>query len=347
MLSTTIINKRNCGLISEEPRGKKHFNQAHKRTSLFGSENEPQYFENPFEENFRYPARLNQRVDNYLMNESANKQSTAFCPTKQEGSVTNNFVPKQNVRELINSKIHDTPLENGDSNFLKDRNEESELNVLKPEAEEDADTKILDTENLGENPQSHTDGNIEDSKINYLIQAAKEIAKQKELDRQNINESPLSPGTSEKHNRNSEYRKKLLNAPWYTSPEEGIGSEDVEKYNSRSAKLISSSLQKMSKSKSITQQDFPRYSLQELKECRQRIHHGNKESLNWPFREASRETNQEEELKKSHYHRSSAVIGQGFIEEFGPKSSFLNNKRPSDTPVAASMLRNSPYAFHG
>ncbi|KAK4470935.1 hypothetical protein MN116_006442 [Schistosoma mekongi] len=346
MLSTPIVNKKSSGFISEEPRGKKHFNQAHKRTSLFGSENEPQYFENPFEENSMYPTRRNPRVDNYLTNENANKQSIEFCSTRQEGSMTNNFMPKKNVRGLINNEIHDTPLGNGDSNILINSHEESELNISEPE-EEDGDTKTLDAENIGENPQSHINGKTEDSKINDLIQAAKDKAEQKEPDRQNINESPLLLGTSEKHNRNTEYQKKLLNAPWYTNPEEGIGSEDVERYDSRSAKLISSSLQKMSKSKSITQQDFPRYSLQELKECRQRVYHGNKESLNWPFREANRETNQGEEPNKSHYHRSSAVIGQGFMEKFGPKSSFINNKRLSDTPVAASTLRNSPYAFHG
>ncbi|CAH8565230.1 unnamed protein product [Heterobilharzia americana] len=103
----------------------------------------------------------------------------------------------------------------------------------------------------------------------------------------------------------------------------------------------------ISKSKSTTQQDFPRYSDQELKECRPKgSYYGNKESMDWPFKE-NNEINHEMGLNASHYHRSSAVIGQNFIEKFGLKTPSPYKKQQNDIPVAASMLRNSPYAFHG
>lgn len=101
--------------------------------------------------------------------------------------------------------------------------------------------------------------------MDYLIQAAEERAKRRELDKQNSSENQLLFDALQKPKRNSEYQRGLLNAPWYTNPEEGISSEDVQRYYSKSLKPVLNSLQKISKSKSTTQQDFPKYSLQELK----------------------------------------------------------------------------------
>ncbi|VDP21158.1 unnamed protein product [Schistosoma margrebowiei] len=186
-------------------------------------------------------------------------------------------------------------------------------------------TNSQETKNLDENSQSHADEKTENDKVDYLIQAAEERAKRRELDRQNSSENHLLFDALQKPKRNSEYQRGLLNAPWYTNPEEGISSEDVQRYYSKSVKPVLNSLQKISKSKSTTQQDFPKYSLQELKECRQKNYNGNRESLDWPFSETNGSI-KKDELEGSHYHRSSAVIGQGFLEKFGPKSPSLNKK---------------------
>ncbi|CAH8584837.1 unnamed protein product [Schistosoma rodhaini] len=350
MLSANVICKTSHVCISEELRrlGRKHFNQAHKRTSLFGSENEPQYFEEPYRENTSYPIYKYLKTNNRFTDEIVNKQSASFSQTRQVDNISMEHFPKTKVREFEHTESRDEVLESGSSDSIERTHEKALTTVLQSGEEDNEHTYSQEIENLYENPRNYTNGNIENDKVDYLIQAAEERAKRRELDKQNSNENQLLFDASQKPKRNPEYQRGLLNAPWYTNPEEGIGSENVQRYNSRSVKPISNSLQKISKSKSTTQQDFPKYSLQELKECRQRrSYHGNKESLEWPFSETNGSTKQEDELGGSHYHRSSAVIGQGFLEKFGPKSPSLNKKRTNDTPVAASMLRNSPYAFHG
>ncbi|CAH8569795.1 unnamed protein product [Schistosoma intercalatum] len=349
MLSTNVICKTSPVCISEELRrlGRKHFNQAHKRTSLFGSENEPQYFENPFREDNGYPIYKCLKTNNCFTDGITNKQSASFSQTGQVDNTSVKHFPKQIIRGSEHTESCDV-LESENSGFMEGTHEMASTNILQSREEDNEYTNSQEIKNLDENPQNHADENTENDKVDYLIQAAEERAKRRELDKQTSSENQLLFDALQKPKRNSEYQRGLLNAPWYTNPEEGISSEDVQRYYSKSVKPVLNSLQKISKSKSTTQQDFPKYSLQELKECRQRRNYnGNKESLDWPFSETNGSIKKDDELGGSHYHRSSAVIGQGFLEKFGPKSPSLDNKLTNDPPVAASMLRNSPYAFHG
>ncbi|CAH8581577.1 unnamed protein product [Schistosoma guineensis] len=306
MLSTNVICKTSPVCISEELRrlGRKHFNQAHKRTSLFGSENEPQYFENPFREDNGYPIYKCLKTNNCFTDGIANKQSASFSQTRQVDNTSVKHFPKQIIRESEHTESCDV-LESENSGFMEGIHETASTNVLQSREEDSEYTNSQEIKNLDENPQNHADEKTENDKVDYLIQAAEERAKRRELDKQNSSENQLLFDALQKPKRNSEYQRGLLNAPWYTNPEEG--------------------------------------------ECRQRRNYnGNKESLDWPFSETNGSIKKEDELGgSSHYHRSSAVIGQGFLEKFGPKSPSLNKKLTNDPPVAASMLRNSPYAFHG
>ncbi|CAH8526387.1 unnamed protein product [Schistosoma turkestanicum] len=259
------------------------------------------------------------------------------------------FMDKFGLKSPLNNKrtteSHEV-LENGNSDYMKTKHENTRDNASQSEEE---DKKLMNSqqfENSDENPPNHENGNMENEKVDHLIQIAKESTKSKEQDKQNNDENPLSFNTLQRPKVNPEYQRRHLNTPWYTNPEEGLGSADMRRYNSRLVKSIPNSVQEVSKSKSTTQQDFPKYSSQELEECRQiKRYHGNRESVDWTFNEADDSGNQEDKLRRSRYHRSSAVIGEGFMDKFGLKSP-LNNKRTNDTPVAASTLRNSPYAFH-
>ncbi|VDQ04008.1 unnamed protein product [Trichobilharzia regenti] len=162
---------------------RRHFNQAHRRTSLFGSENEPQCFE----EHTKNPVN-----GSYVLHNGMN-----------------------NGRETL--KIH----------------------------------------------QNH---NLKDtSGVEHLIQAAKERARKRELDRYKVDEDSFLLETPEKPKSSKEHKRGMINAPWHTDPDEGIGSEKYQRRNGRIADEAPNVQRLKSRSQSITQQDFPRYSAQELK----------------------------------------------------------------------------------
>nr|CAH8858192.1 unnamed protein product [Trichobilharzia regenti] len=339
MLSTTVINTRSPVTFSEEIRGRRHFNQAHRRTSLFGSENEPQCFE----EHTKNPVNGSYVLHNGMNN---GRETLKIHQNHNENEV-DRLVGERSSQDIRKAPIENHTIDNKYSICNGNRSREEPVNGSKVEKNGEANNYRKD-ESLDSNFHEGYNENLKDtSGVEHLIQAAKERARKRELDRYKVDEDSFLLETPEKPKSSKEQKRGMINAPWHTDPDEGIGSEKYQRRNGRIADEAPNVQRLKSRSQSITQQDFPRYSAQELKECRQKVsYYGNKESMEWSFNQQDDANNGTDE-NGSNYHKSSAVIGQGFIDRYGLKTPSLYKKKNDDIPVSASALRNSPYAFHG
>ncbi|CAL8068678.1 unnamed protein product [Calicophoron daubneyi] len=350
----------------ELTKGKRHFYQAHLKTSLFGSENEDQVETANIrdcsqEKNSRHPNPLVCGIpgkQNGDQNGTKNGQSAygvlggTVCGDDSYGADYHNDINKSRRAPEYPMKAgrdsQDDILE-GDFSQYKQNGRIKEVNDVHHKSTEKFTAEDANNGHFNANKNEEVPKNPvfkdEDKGISDLIKAAQLRAERREQERQehqvltSLEDSTLVEPEAQK-------QRPTLQAPWYTDPNEGIGCFESRKQTKPVKRFSSASLTPFTKSTS--QMDFPRYSVQELRESRQpQRRQSHAESAPW-YRgsQTRRASNGNPDI----YARSSAVIGDGLSKRTNgqprQREERANEGRPELVKTAVSSIRNSPYAHH-
>ncbi|KAF7256221.1 hypothetical protein EG68_06416 [Paragonimus skrjabini miyazakii] len=295
--------------------GRRHYSLSHRKTSLFGSENEEQY---PVDSN------LNCRQSNGSQKKKANMS---------EVSTTATFSEQIGDRPTRIPQEHDGVLLGNDE-------------ILERRSMTKNGTKQSESV-----PNSIMNDNEE---ITDLIMAAKLRAQRRENERreaERLSDEKLLIQDKPEFERPLIKKRNSLQAPWYTDPNEGIGSNDFgRRSKTHTQRLINHSTVS---ALSTSQHDYHKYTNDEIKESRQpQVKHGNKESVPWYSEYAIDRLVGSKGDGPNLYRKSSATIGESYMKVFGVNGHSANEKQSVTSAkddrgqVAKSSLRNTPYAHH-
>ncbi|KAF5397947.1 hypothetical protein PHET_08003 [Paragonimus heterotremus] len=200
-------------------------------------------------------------------------------------------------------------------------------------------------------PNSSMNDNEE---ITDLIMAAKLRAQRRENERREAERSSdekLLIQDKSEFARPLVKKRNSLQAPWYTDPNEGIGSNDFGRRSKTHTQRLANA--SAVSALSTSQHDYHKYTNDEIKESRQpQVKHGNKESVPWYSEYAMDRLVGSQGDGSNLYRKSSATIGESYMKVFGVNGHNANEKQSATSAkddrghVAKSSLRNTPYAHH-
>ncbi|KAF8566083.1 hypothetical protein P879_05909 [Paragonimus westermani] len=301
--------------------GRRHYSLSHRKTSLFGSENEEQSLAD---------FNLHGRQSNHFKKEEASVGSAKKMSVVSAMAT----VSEQNGdRPTRSPQEHDVVLLRNDQTTAK-------KGTIKNE-----------TKQFESVPNSSMNGNEE---ISDLIMAAKLRARRRENEKREAERSSgekLLIQDKPECERPVVKKRGSLQAPWYTDPNEGIGSQEFghrsKTHTQRLANLPAVPVL------STSQQDYHKYTNDEIKESRQpQVKHGNKESVPWYSEYAMDRLVGSQGDSSNLYRKSSATIGESYMKVFNVNGHNANEKQSDANTkddrgqVAKSSLRHTPYAHH-
>ncbi|KAF6778652.1 hypothetical protein AHF37_02011 [Paragonimus kellicotti] len=301
--------------------GRRHYSFSHRKTSLFGSENEEQSLAD---------SNLNCRQSNGSKTREANIGSTTKM---SEDSTTATFSEQTGDRPTRSPQEHDGVLLGNDEIIAKN-------GTIRNGTKQFESVHNLNMNDNGE--------------ITDLIMAAKLRAQRREDERreaEKLSDEKFLIQDKPGFERLVVKKRNSLQAPWYTDPNEGIGSHD---FGRRSKTHIQRLVDPSAVSAlSTSQHDYHKYTTDEIKESRQpQVKHGNKESVPWYSEYAMDRLVGSRGDGSNLYRKSSATIGESYMKVFGVNGHSANEKqsdaraKDDSGQVAKSSLRNTPYAHH-